>query len=48
MIISPEENCEHGNKVSGDGCSSTCNEEPGWKCNGSPPQTCNTVCGDGI
>jgi cysteine-rich repeat protein len=41
----PEE-CDDGNTVSGDGCSATCELEPGYAC--SPNQPCHVVvCGDG-
>jgi fibro-slime domain-containing protein len=42
------EECDDGNMVSGDGCSSTCTLEPGWVC-ATPGKACvNTiVCGDG-
>lgn len=30
-----------------DGCSSTCNVEPGWRCTGSP-SSCMSICGDGM
>ncbi len=46
--LGPSEQCDDGNKVSGDGCSSTCALEPGYTCNtvGSP---CTKIefCGDG-
>ncbi|HVV87883.1 MAG TPA: hypothetical protein VHE35_32810, partial [Kofleriaceae bacterium] len=30
--VAPTENCDDGNNVNGDGCSNTCNIEPGWSC----------------
>jgi cysteine-rich repeat protein len=42
--------CDDGNKVSGDGCDSTCNIEDGWFCFGgclTAPDTCVDYCGDG-
>jgi cysteine-rich repeat protein len=29
--------CDDGNKIDGDGCSSICQIEPGWKCVGGSP-----------
>lgn len=45
-----DEGCDDGNTLAGDGCSSTCNEEPGWYCSGGSVRsndTCTTRCGDG-
>ena len=43
------EECDDGNTESGDGCSSSCRLEAGFRClsqcGGS--DACNTVCGDG-
>jgi cysteine-rich repeat protein len=42
--------CDDGNLVSGDGCSSSCEVEPGWTCSGgtpNSPDTCYETCGDG-
>lgn len=44
------EGCDDGNTLAGDGCSDTCNEEPGWYCSGGSVRsndTCVTRCGDG-
>ncbi|MGB8297456.1 MAG: DUF4215 domain-containing protein [Polyangia bacterium] len=42
------ENCDDGNTASGDGCSSTCQKEPGADCP-TPGQLCNVAkCGNGI
>ncbi|MEZ4401051.1 MAG: DUF4215 domain-containing protein [Kofleriaceae bacterium] len=41
------EACDQGNTTSGDGCSSTCDIEPGWTCTGTP-SVCTPICGDGI
>ena len=41
--------CDDGNKVSGDGCSSTCAPELGWTCtpgDASTASTCTEDCGD--
>ncbi|MBF0492396.1 MAG: DUF4215 domain-containing protein [Deltaproteobacteria bacterium] len=45
------EECDDGNKNNGDGCSSNCTVEPGYKCNGNP-SSCSLiiptpVCGNG-
>lgn len=37
VIISPNENCDDGNVLASDGCSSVCKVEAGWTCVGSPP-----------
>ena len=46
------EECDDGNLVAGDGCSSTCTVEKGWAClqdtAGREADTCSVVCGDGI
>ncbi len=40
--------CDDGNTTSGDGCSSTCQLEPGYVCT-TPAAACiPTVCGDGV
>ncbi|HEY4014849.1 MAG TPA: DUF4215 domain-containing protein [Polyangiaceae bacterium] len=43
------EQCDDGNTVSGDGCSSSCQLEPGWTCP-TPGQPCKRIeyCGNGI
>jgi cysteine-rich repeat protein len=47
-----QEECDDGNVVDGDGCSSTCKVEKGWRCDmdsaGREPDTCTVICGDGI
>lgn len=45
VVIAPEE-CDDGNLDDDDGCDSTCMEEFGYDCTGSP-SVCVTVCGDG-
>jgi cysteine-rich repeat protein len=35
-IVPPFEMCDDGNALSGDGCSATCQVEPGWNCFGVP------------
>ena len=44
------ETCDDGNTTSGDGCSSTCQIEPGWSCTKTPPKSVCTEskCGNGI
>jgi cysteine-rich repeat protein len=39
-FISVGEQCEDGNTVSGDGCSSTCQIEPGFNCTTTIPNVC--------
>ena len=43
------EDCDDGNVVDGDGCSSTCQIEEGWTCAGDWCDTvsCTPICGDG-
>ncbi len=43
--IDEKEECDDGNALDGDGCSSTCTVENGWECES---QDCHTVCGDGV
>jgi fibro-slime domain-containing protein len=47
-IVAGAEQCDDGNTVSGDGCSSTCMVEPGYTC--TPGLACKKIefCGDGI
>ena len=48
--ITSGETCDDGDTSSGDGCSSTCQTESGWTCNGQPSVcTLNPpVCGNGV
>ena len=47
-ILAPPEQCDDGNNASGDGCSSSCTIEPGFKCT-APGMPCTpTVCGDNV
>ena len=39
------EDCDDGNTLDGDGCSSICTVEEGWECD---TEECHTTCGDGI
>ncbi|MGC4117498.1 MAG: DUF4215 domain-containing protein [Myxococcales bacterium] len=45
-VIETGETCDDANAASGDGCSATCANEPGWTCTGTP-SACTTSCGDG-
>lgn len=45
------EECDDGNTICGDGCSSMCTIEPGWTCLGGSStsrDTCSDICGDGF
>lgn len=46
--MSPIEECENGNNLNDDGCSSKCKVETGWNCTGSPLSVCVPICGDKI
>jgi cysteine-rich repeat protein len=46
-IVSPGEQCDDGNVASGDGCSASCQVEPGWRCV-VPGRLCVPICGDGL
>ncbi|WP_426753489.1 EGF domain-containing protein [Myxococcus sp. Y35] len=37
------EQCDDGNRVAADGCSSTCQQEPGYTCQGTQPSICGDV-----
>ena len=39
-VIEGTEQCDDGNTVNGDGCSSTCQVESGFTCNGASPTNC--------
>lgn len=43
-----ETECEDGNRISNDGCSSECRIETGWDCTKNFPSVCSTYCGDGV
>jgi fibro-slime domain-containing protein len=47
-MLDPGEQCDDRSNQGGDGCSSTCQIEPGWSCTGSPSVCARTVCGNGI
>lgn len=43
-------NCDDGNHVNNDGCTTLCNVDTGWTCSGGTaagPDTCKEICGDG-
>ena len=42
------EECDDGDTVSDDGCSSTCTVECGYTCSTAEPNVCSTTCGDAI
>ena len=44
--LEPGEACDDGNTVGGDGCSFSCQTEPGWVCAGEP-SVCVETCGNG-
>jgi len=47
-ILTDDEECDDGNKINGDGCSSTCKVEPFYFCNNEPSECLRTKkCGDG-
>ena len=50
IYILISEQCDDGNVVSGDGCSSTCTIEFGYACVGAEytKSNCTPICGDGI
>ncbi|MBV9948001.1 MAG: DUF4215 domain-containing protein, partial [Myxococcales bacterium] len=45
-VLEGNETCDDGNSVPGDGCSGTCQIEPGWYCP-VVGQPCKRLCGDG-
>ncbi len=42
--VDPGEQCDDGNSVSDDGCSSTCTIEAGWTCTNSPQEAPSVCC----
>ncbi len=48
-VLEPGEQCDDGNEISGDGCTSLCQLELGWTCPGAG-QACQReiTCGDGM
>jgi cysteine-rich repeat protein/parallel beta-helix repeat protein len=47
IIETPGEECDDGNNATGDGCDSSCQEEPGWNCENEPSICTPGYCGDG-
>ena len=45
--VGPDEQCDDGNDSSGDGCSATCEIEPGWSCDDGG-SVCQEICGDDL
>lgn len=49
ILQTASEDCDDGNKLSGDGCSATCKVEDGFECiTNSKKSQCKEICGDGI
>ena len=46
--IAGNEQCDDGNDGSGDGCSGTCQLEPGASCTGTPSKCTVAFCGNGV
>lgn len=47
-VMTPDEACDDGNVDNGDGCSSDCTLEPGWKCRVVGASCEAAACGDGL
>lgn len=47
-VIEPLEQCDDGNAISNDGCSTWCEILPGWRCMGSPSSCSLLPCSDGV
>jgi cysteine-rich repeat protein len=45
-VVELAEECDDGNSVANDGCSSSCTVEQGWQCTGAP-SICMYTCGNG-
>src|SRR5262245_15576282 len=45
VVNGADEACDDGNTVSGDGCSDSCQAEPGYTCSAD---ACEPICGDGL
>jgi len=41
--VGSAEQCDDGNRASGDGCNSNCQVEPGYTCQGTQPSVCSDV-----
>ncbi len=46
-VVASVEACDDANTANGDGCSSSCEVEPGYACTGAP-SACGNVCGNGV
>jgi len=46
-LVEPDETCDDGGIDPGDGCSTACQLETGWACEGTP-SLCAPICGDGL
>lgn len=46
--VAVAEQCDDGNTVDGDGCSSTCTIEAKSDCDGYGPGTCDVLCRNGV
>ncbi len=46
-VIDNGETCDDNNETDGDGCSSICQVEDGYECNGTPSD-CSLLCGNGV
>ena len=44
ITISPEEQCDDGNNIDGDGCDSNCKFEWGFTCTVANPSVCSLIC----
>jgi len=40
-VLNPDENCDDGNEIEGDGCSFNCTIEDGYICNQEEPSVCS-------
>ena len=48
-VLEMDEHCDDGNGVAGDGCSATCQPEPGWVCLSAGKACARAAyCGDGV
>ncbi|MCG8554107.1 MAG: DUF4215 domain-containing protein [Proteobacteria bacterium] len=48
VLAMGSEQCDDGNRLDGDGCSSACMLEPGWRCPAAGVRCVAAECGDGI
>jgi cysteine-rich repeat protein len=48
-VLDPGEKCDDGNKIGGDGCTSLCQIELGWRCPAAnQPCVLSAICGDNL